>query len=97
MPSTIFTSCSSKPLDVELPLLQASALDIDLSTVAMAQQLVPGPGAVFQPTLSQVAADPSHSQTRRASLSRPGYRGSTTGNWMRNGDAGLSQRSNAKR
>jgi len=97
MPSTMSTSCSSTHLDVELPLQQALALDIDLSTVAAARLLVTGSGVLFQPSMSQVAADPLQSRTRAADLSRPGYHGTTTWNWMRDGNASLRQRGSGKR
>jgi hypothetical protein len=99
MPSKRSISRFSTPLDVELPLPlpPASALDIDLSADDAAQGMVPGPGALFQPTLSQLAADPSQSRTRWSGLSRSGYRGATTGNGMRDGSASLGQRDNAKR
>lgn len=92
MPSNISPSSLSIPLDVELPLPSAMAPDIDLSTMAVAQVLAPVAGDLFQPTLSQVAADPSRLRLRWPAGSRPGYHGDSSGNWMHDSRVGIGER-----
>jgi len=90
-------SITTSQVDVSLPLHRGPAVDIDLtppaapsaSASASAEQSEP----VFQPSLSQVAADPSRSRVRWPGHSRSGYHGSTNWNWIRDGQAGFGERS----
>ena len=81
------------PVDVELPLSGPQAVDLDLSMAgAVSAGLSRDMQAAFQPSLSQVAADPSHLRLRWPVGSRPGYHGNSGGNWMHNSRAGFAGR-----
>ena len=82
-------------VDVALPLQRATSVDVDLPLVQETpsrQQAVPG-AEVFQPSLSQAAADVSVSRVRWPNRSRSGYHGGNAWNWMRDGRAGFGERS----
>jgi len=88
-------SISTSQVDVSLPLQQAPAVDIDLPMAGALTVRAAQGEPVFQPSLSQVASDPSpsRSRVRWPGHSRPGYHGSTDWNWIRDGQPGFGERS----
>jgi len=86
-------STTTSHVHVSLSLHRGPAVDIDLNPPAAPSASAEQSEPVFQPSMSQVAADPSRSRVRWPGHSRSGYHGSTNWNWIRDGQAGFGERS----
>ena len=80
------------PVDVELPLRRAPAVDVDLTQDDTALTEPAIAGADFQPSLSQIAARPSLTRLRWPGPARPGYHSASNWNWMQDRRAGFGER-----
>lgn len=99
MQSQLPTHSNADDVDVALPLHRAASVDVALplaDQAALPQQTAVVADNNFQPSLSQAAADVSVPRVRWPNRSRSGYHGGSGWNWMRDGHAGLSERSIGK-